>query len=552
MKVAASSLLFGVAAAAVAPQQQPLQAAPEAVKQAFESATDKGFWSKSLKNLEHDLKHLTDDARAVWDEVAMMFPEDMSKASYFSLPKPHEKKADSEWDFRTSGKAIQDVWVTNSKGEQERELDGNLEAFNLRTKKVDPSVLGVDKVKQYSGYLDNEEDDKHLFYWFFESRNDPKNDPVVLWLNGGPGCSSLTGLFMELGPSSITKDGKVKFNPSSWNANASVIFLDQPVNVGYSYSSNTVSNTVAAGKDIYALLTLFFKQFPEYAKQDFHISGESYAGHYIPVFASEILSHKKRNINLQSVLIGNGLTDGLTQYEHYRPMACGDGGWPAVLDEQQCQAMDNSLPRCQQLIQSCYNSESVWSCVPASIYCNNAMIGPYQRTGQNPYDIRAKCSGSDLCYDELEWIQEYLNRADVMKTLGAEVSKYDSCNMDINRNFLFQGDWMQPFHRLVPGILEEIPVLIYAGDADFICNWLGNLAWTNALEWPGHKDYKKAPLDDLKLLSDDSKIGSVKSSGNLTFMRLHAAGHMVPYNQPEASLDMLNRWLSGEWAEKST
>ena len=100
-----------------------------------------------------------------------------------------------------------------------------------------------------------------------------------------------------------------------------MIFLDQPVNVGYSYSGGSVSNTVAAGKDVYALLTLFFKQFPEYAKQDFHIAGESYAGHYIPVFTSEILSHKKRNINFKSVLIGNGLTDGYTQYEHYRPMA---------------------------------------------------------------------------------------------------------------------------------------------------------------------------------------------------------------------------------------
>jgi carboxypeptidase C (cathepsin A) len=57
-----------------------------------------------------------------------------------------------------------------------------------------------------------------------------------------------------------------------------------------------------------------------------------------------------------------------------------------------------------------------------------------------------------------------------MEALGAEVSSYDSCNMDINRNFLFNGDWMQPYHRLVPGILEKIPVLIYAGDADFICN----------------------------------------------------------------------------------
>ena len=146
---------------------------------------------------------------------------------------------------------------------------------------------------------------------------------------------------MELGPSSINKQGKLVHNPMSWNANASVIFLDQPVNVGYSYSGSTVSNTVAAGKDVYALMTLFFKQFPEYAKQPFHISGESYAGHYIPVFASEILSHKKRNINLQSVLIGNGLTDGYTQYDYYRPMACGDGGWPAVLDQGSCQSMDN-------------------------------------------------------------------------------------------------------------------------------------------------------------------------------------------------------------------
>lgn len=163
---------------------------------------------------------------------------------------------------------------------------------------------------------------------------------------------------------------------------ASVIFLDQPVNVGYSYSGSSVSNTVAAGKDVYALLTLFFKQFPEYSKQDFHIAGESYAGHYIPSFTSEILSHKKRNINLKSVLIGNGLTDGLTQNAYYQPMGCGEGGYPAVLSPDECQAMEDALPRCQSLIQSCYDSESLWSCVPATIYCNNAMIGPYQKTGQ--------------------------------------------------------------------------------------------------------------------------------------------------------------------------
>lgn len=539
MKVATSALLVGAASAAFAPPQQVLK----------DTTANLGTnsWSKSLHAFEESLKGLTGEARKIWDEVSMMFPESFDTAAFFSSPKPHTRRADHEWDHIVKGAEVQSVWVENAKGEKEREIDGKLENYNLRVKKVDPSVLGVDKVKQYSGYLDDDETDKHLFYWFFESRNDPKNDPVVLWLNGGPGCSSMMGLFMELGPSSVTKDGKLKYNDFSWNRNASVIFIDQPVNVGYSYSDSQVTNTPAAGKDIYALLTLFFKQFPEYSKQSFHISGESYAGHYIPVFAAEILSHKKRNINLQSVLIGNGLTDGLTQYEYYKPMACGDGGWPAVLDKSSCQSMENAYPRCASLIQSCYNSESVWTCVPASIYCNNAMIGPYQRTGQNVYDVRRPCGDNSLCYDEIDWITSYLNKKEVMKAVGAEVDSYDSCNFDINRNFLMQGDWMKPFHRVVPGLLKEIPVLVYAGDADYICNWLGNKAWMEALEWSGQKDYQKADLKDLLLGGDGKKIGQVKSSGNFTFMRLHAGGHMVPYDQPEASAYMVESWLAGDW-----
>lgn len=362
----------------------------------------------------------------------------------------------------------------------------------------------------------------------------------------------MTGLFLELGPARVNQHQKLDPNPYSWNSNASVIFLDQPVNVGFSYSGSSVSTTTAAGKDVYALLTLFFKQFPEYAKQDFHIAGESYAGHYIPVFAHEIMSHKKTNINLKSLLIGNGLTDGLTQYAYYKPMACGDGGWPAVVDSSGCQSMEDSLPRCQSLISACYDSQSVWTCVPAAIYCNNALIGPYQRTGQNVYDVRGQCEDtSNLCYKQLGWITRWLNRRSVMKAIGAEVDSYDSCNFDINRNFLFQGDWMQPFHRLVPSLLEKMPVLVYAGDADFICNWLGNQAWAEALEWSGHKKFAAAEMKDLRIDQvggQGRKIGEVKSHGNFTFMQIHAAGHMVPLDQPESSLEFFNRWLAKEWA----
>ena len=98
-----------------------------------------------------------------------MFPEAMSeaidKASFISSPKKHTRRPDSYWDHIMKGAEVQDIWVENQHGEKEREVDGKLEAYNLRSKKIDPSSLGVDPgVKQYSGYLDDEENDKHLFY----------------------------------------------------------------------------------------------------------------------------------------------------------------------------------------------------------------------------------------------------------------------------------------------------------------------------------------------------------------------------------------------------
>jgi cathepsin A (carboxypeptidase C) len=164
MKVAASALLVSAASAAIAPQQQVLKF-PSSFSELKEEA-----WTKPLHNLEESLKSLTGEARATWDEVAMMYPESFDKAAFFSTPKPHTRKHDSEWDHIVKGADVQSVWVENAQGEKEREIDGKLEQFDLRVKKVDPSVLGVDKVKQYSGYLDDNEEDKHLFYCEYPSK----------------------------------------------------------------------------------------------------------------------------------------------------------------------------------------------------------------------------------------------------------------------------------------------------------------------------------------------------------------------------------------------
>jgi len=416
----------------------------------------------------------------------------------------------------------------------------------------EPKDLGIDDVKQYTGYIDLEEEDKHFFFWFFEARHKPKDAPVILWLNGGPGCSSLTGLFFELGPSEIGPDIKPVSREYAWNNHANLIFLDQPVNTGFSYSeSESVKDSVTAGEDVYAFLELFFKQFPEYTGRDFHIAGESYAGHYIPVFGAEIARHEDRSFNLTSLLIGNGLIDPLRQYDFYEPMACGGGEYAAVLDEEECQGMLDAQPRCNALIESCYEAQSAFVCVPASIYCNNKMMGPYQQTGLNMYDIREKCADTPdgLCYPQLGWMDQYLNSPEVKAAIGAEgVEKYESCNFDVNGGFLFNGDWMLPYYTNVADLLEKgIPILDYAGLADFICNALGTNNFAEQLEWSGHEEFASAPVKSWKL-EDGTYAGRKRNYKHFTSLQIFEAGHMSPFDQPQALHEMVNEWISGNYA----
>lgn len=169
----------------------------------------------------------------------------------------------------------------------------------------------------YTGYIDIGA--KHLFFYFFESRS-PSND-LILWTNGGPGCSSSLGLFMELGPCQILTKADINspvVNPYSWNNNASIFFIDQPIGVGFSYADygEHVGRSEEAASDIAAFMVIFLQSFVEFADKNFHMAGESYGGRYLPVFAAEIVDQNRvlaknglKQINLKSVMIGNGLTD---------------------------------------------------------------------------------------------------------------------------------------------------------------------------------------------------------------------------------------------------
>ncbi|CAI4275822.1 CCQ_1a_G0003350.mRNA.1.CDS.1 [Saccharomyces cerevisiae] len=424
--------------------------------------------------------------------------------------------------------------------------------YSLRLRTVDPSKLGIDTVKQWSGYMDYK-DSKHFFYWFFESRNDPANDPIILWLNGGPGCSSFTGLLFELGPSSIGADMKPIHNPYSWNNNASMIFLEQPLGVGFSYGDEKVSSTKLAGKDAYIFLELFFEAFPHLRSNDFHIAGESYAGHYIPQIAHEIVvKNPERTFNLTSVMIGNGITDPLIQADYYEPMACGKGGYHPVLSSEECEKMSKAAGRCRRLNKLCYASKSSLPCIVATAYCDSALLEPYVNTGLNVYDIRGPCednSTDGMCYTGLRYVDQYMNFPEVQETLGSDVHNYSGCDNDVFTGFLFTGDGSKPFQQYIAELLNHnIPVLIYAGDKDYICNWLGNHAWSNELEWINKRRYQRRMLKPWVSKETGEELGQVKNYGPFTFLRIYDAGHMVPYDQPEASLEMVNSWISGNRA----
>ncbi|KAJ6476261.1 Alpha/Beta hydrolase protein [Mycena sanguinolenta] len=424
-------------------------------------------------------------------------------------------------------------------------------------------------VKQYSGYLDIA-DDKHLFFWFFESRNSPSTDPLVLWLDGGPGCSSSTGLLFELGPCSIANEGKnTTFNKHSWTSSANMIFLDQPVNVGFSYADGrtTVDNSPVAGKDVYAFLELFLSRFPEYSKQPLHISGQSYAGTYLPNVAKAIWAGNKqlastpgrrrpalKKINLESIMIGNGITDPYIQMGSVADYAC-EGPYPLYSDPQgpECTQLRVKIPTCQRMIKSCYSYNSRATCVPAVLYCNSQVFGPLAQTGRNLYDVRKPCEPekNGLCYEEFNWIDTWMNDPLVKVALGVEPSrKFASCSTQVSLAFLFQGDGAHNNADLLGELVNEgVRLLVYAGNADAMCDYMGNERWLEALDSSFQREFLKAKPRPWTATSG-KLAGTVRSAGgegftagNITFVTVFEAGHMVPFDQPETALDLFSRWI---------
>jgi len=428
-------------------------------------------------------------------------------------------------------------WLSSHSG---MDKIGTLTSSNVKNL-CDPNV------EQISGYFKIEgSSNENYFFWFFESRDSPSNDPVIIWLTGGPGCSSMLALFAENGPCSVSNDGvSTEVNPFSWNSHANIMWVDQPAGVGFSYGDRDDydQNEAEVGEDMYHFLKAFFDTYPQYATQDFYVFGESYGGHYVPAVAYEIYQQNSQDsskpINFKGLGIGNGLTDPLIQFNYYAEMAMNNTYGVKAVTEEQYTNMVRTTPKCIRLIKACQTYTA--SCAVAQEYCEAIALGPYEESGLNVYDIRSPCGDSSLCYD-FSPIDKFLRLESTLEALGVsqKSAAWNECNNQVNRDFT--NDWMKNFHtNLIPLLESGFQVLIYAGDADYICNWIGNKAWTLALDWSGKSGFNAAL--DKPWVVNGKQAGIVRSYEGFTFLQVFEAGHMVPMDQPEAALALLQTFI---------
>ena len=454
-----------------------------------------------------------------------------------------------------------------------------------------PGLTAKPEFKHYSGYLDGT-DGRKLHYWFTESERSPSDDPLVLWMNGGPGCSSLAGLLTEQGPWRVNRSNpqQLYLNEYRWNQVANVLFLEAPAGVGYSYKENDEDYTTdddQVAKDNHAAVVNFFKKFPQFKSNPFFVTGESYGGVYVPTLATRILKDSPE-INMQGFAIGNGyldkvmLGDSLLLFGYFHGVY-GKTAWNTLikaccsttnvtdksffLDPSRphgCSFVSNPSKACQSAVESA--SEAIQS-NDINIYnlykkCDfpedqerntiqYALSGKSRSPSREQHDRRQMLQmlgikkpnkvtnfakeNSPPCVDDSH-VSQYLNQKSVRNALHvpSHVKEWTMCSDEVQKVYTQKYDTVKPL------ILKLLKAgkrgLIYNGDVDMACNFLGDEWFVDDLGLNLVSDYKEWHLQN-------QVAGYVKHFDNLVFATVKGSGHMVPEDKPAAALALIVGFL---------
>ncbi|KAK1750434.1 alpha/beta-hydrolase, partial [Echria macrotheca] len=462
-------------------------------------------------------------------------------------------------------------------------------------------------VKSYSGYINIPADpkggvpfDTHTFFWFFEARKNPKTAPLSLWLQGGPGSPSIPAALGENGPCFVKPDSKgTTLNPWSWNNEVNLLYIDQPVQTGFSYDKlingiidetllpynvtpvvpgapapklnstvlmgvfpsqdpkSTVSTASGAARIAWHFMQIWMKEFPVYKPKDnkFSIWTESYGGHYGPTFADyftqQLASDKKAiPLRLDTLGIVNGCVDILTQMPSYPHMAYNNTYGLQVINETEYNAAVASFPQCRSLVETCRSladakdpegtgsvAEVNKACSDAFGYCFKTMWSGVQSRGRNVFDITAMVPGSF----PPKYASGYLNSKLIQEELGVPLN-FSGLSTAVSNAFTATGDFVLGKNLAVLGKLVDqgVKVALMYGDRDYQCNWLGGEQISLAIASQTSPAFRKAGYAPIQI--DDTHVGGyVRQHGRLSFSRVLGAGHETPWYQPETAYRIFHR-----------
>ncbi|KAA0173609.1 hypothetical protein FNF27_04943 [Cafeteria roenbergensis] len=422
-----------------------------------------------------------------------------------------------------------------------------------------------------SGYIavDSSPHTKHMFYWMVYADGVPAEQaPTVLWLTGGPGCSSLYAFMTEHGPLHNSGNGTLVQNPYSWNkAPANIVYLEAPVGVGYSWAEDgnySTGDNETARVNLGVLLGLA-DRFPHIRSNDLYIAGESYAGHYVPQLANAVVQANVANpakaLPLRGWMVGNpswSFDDGSHYFDFMQ--------LHSIIDRADYRAA----------LATCGGSMAP----PRSAACDAALaVLRNQTIGINPYDVIGKCNGkpsltggcftqqavadaesSRLSRPESSWAEasgprglaqtfvpcidvtpavDYFGRSDVRAALHVDANAFawDVCSQHVEYRYYA--------HTVAPIYADLVPshrVLVYSGDVDSCVPFPGTQDNVDALGYPLVDGWK--PWTVGGQIAGFQRSYAVGAKGSLAWASVRGASHMVPNTKPAEALAMFERFLA--------
>ena len=442
----------------------------------------------------------------------------------------------------------------------------------------DYRVSGLDALGNtdvlFSGYMPIGVSGPEGAFFFLLAMARKPTRKTVIWLNGGPGCSSMVGAMWENGPFKISKadDDRAGFNitpnPHSWNTEGNIIFVEQPIRTGFSLAAagaRTIRNEAQVAQDFAAFLQSFLAVFVELQGTEIYLTGESYAGMYIPNIAKTILKQQQGQkieieIQLKGVAIGNGAIDPLQDLS-YTEYAYSHGLIPLSAK----QKIDN-------VAKACYLKTVKTGARVKNGRCD--IMGQVLEAagGPNEYDTGTFNSYSRIV-EPGNVFDSFLNSPVIQEALhvrglnlpglenfkpeeGEESdperepvyytpAKWKCCNDDINEAF------GEDFVTSVPAIqfLSSAPgvrVLLYSGERDLNTNHLGTLHTLESNSWVGGRAWSTAERSLWRFSGDVAGTYQTLNNGKFSFLVVRNGGHLLPMDLPAASLEMLRRFLNDE------